>query len=432
MTTELEKNMISWSSFTEIPMWREKSLSALALLVLTLFFSYLPFVVKKKAAKAGSILSYMNALAGGIVLGAMLMHMIPEMMEHGHDHGSCTSVVPSSENAVKTCCSHDHKHDHGHKHKDHDHKQKDHDHEHEHKDHDHKHEKEVKKASSHEHKDEENEPHQHGFAWGPFSAGISFLVLFAIDRLFLTHSHCEDAHPEKKKENKDDHKHGHDHQECNGHSDDEKHEHHHHEHHGGCSHDHHKHGQETVLTVESKPHGDCHEDDLIGCCHMDGINSNASKLQTVIFVAALSVHSFLEGLGMVTKSTTKQLVSFLISLFMHKWIEAFALGTGVAKAAFSSAHNFWLIFLYSILTPLGALLGMILFAISNDFDGHLFSNEMISQILDGLALGSFLFVSCIEMIPAEFHKQNEQSKFKFVALTCGFLIMALVSKTHYH
>ena len=165
---------------------------------------------------------------------------------------------------------------------------------------------------------------------------------------------------------------------------------------------------------------------------MDGINSNASKLQTVIFVVALSVHSFLEGLGMVTKSTTKQLVSFLISLFMHKWIEAFALGTGVAKAAFSSAHNFWLIFLYSILTPLGALLGMILFAISNDFDGHLFSNQMISQILDGLALGSFLFVSCIEMIPAEFHKQNKQSKFKFVALTSGFLIMALVSKTHYH
>jgi len=163
---------------------------------------------------------------------------------------------------------------------------------------------------------------------------------------------------------------------------------------------------------------------------MDGINSSSTQAQTFVFVVALSIHSFLEGLGMSSKSTWNSLLSFMISLFAHKWLEAFALGTSVAKACFSPLHAFLLIAVYALLTPAGILLGMAMDTWSQSTSA--LAVQITRQVLDGLALGSFLFVSCIEMIPSEFHKQNKHSPFKFSILCLGFLAMAAISTLHFH
>jgi zinc transporter ZupT len=57
---------------------------------------------------------------------------------------------------------------------------------------------------------------------------------------------------------------------------------------------------------------------------------------------------------------------------------------------------------------------------------------IVSQCLNGLAVGSFLFVSCIEMIPPEFHKKTAHTPVKFVVLVVGFLLMAGISAFHSH
>lgn len=403
-------------SLSTIPFFWHKLASTAGLLLITVIFSYLPFVIRKRVRKAGLIMSYCNALAGGIVLGAMLMHMIPEMMEScsGHSHTDLVKVQkavkvhthePGHAHEHKKPCSHGHGAGCGHKH--------DHDHKHDHKEH-----KVDKTAKATTTTTSAEHGHAHGFAWGPFFAGVSFLILFAIDRLFLTHSHCADAHP---------HAHG----EAQHHHKEDV------EHHGACAnkhdpaHDHCSHHEDYSIQKDTD-HGSCHEDDLIGGCHMDGINSSSTKAQTFVFVVALSIHSFLEGLGMATKNTQSSLISFLISLFAHKWLEAFALGTGVAKACFSTLHNFWLISIYAVLTPAGILLGMWMDSASHGATSALFSHELIHQMLDGLALGSFLFVSCIEMIPSEFHKQTRHSPYKFALLCLGFIAMAGISTLHFH
>lgn len=400
-------------ALTAIPYFWEKVISTTALLLVTVVFSYLPFVIKKRVRGAGLIMSYCNCLAGGIVLGAMLMHMIPEMMEsahcdHGHAHGSAGLAVMPAMGGVTDLGfvlehgghKHDHKHDHPHDHKNDKHAEEPK-----------KDSEKTKKQDAHAH-DDHQDGHSHGFAWGSFSAGCSFLLLFAIDRLFLTHSHCADAHPtQSSKTQKSAHTHEH----------------------GlhGCSHDHdhHQHHEDLSLQPDAE-HGSCHEDDVIGGCHMDGINAAASKAQTFVFVLALSIHSFLEGMGMATKNTWNGLVSFLVSLFAHKWLEAFALGTGVAKACFPAWHSFWLIFVYAALTPAGIILGMWMDAASKSTSA--FSHQLTRQVLDGLALGSFLFVSCIEMIPSEFHKKNKHAPFKFFVLCLGFVAMAVISIFHFH
>ena len=161
---------------------------------------------------------------------------------------------------------------------------------------------------------------------------------------------------------------------------------------------------------------------------MEGIRTSETKIQCFVFVLALSMHSFLEGLGMATKNNERQLASFLISLFAHKWIEAFALGVTVFNAQFSTLYAFLLIIFYTVLAPVGILIGIFL----DWYSSTSALNETMGMVLNGLAAGSFLFVSCIEMIPPEFHTRESTNIWKFVALVAGFAIMAGVSALHSH
>ncbi len=335
-----------------------KIYATLGMLALTVFFCYLPWVVHRKWRKATWLISLLNCFAGGVVLGALLMHMLPEM------------VVPHITVDGK-CGGHD-------------------------------------------------------YQWGCLFAGISFLMLFSVDRLFLSHAHCENDTEEVKG-------HGHTHAHAHAHHDalDIPHVHHNHKHdhdhdheHGNCSHSHQiTHQESSIESIEShSPHGDCHEADIMGCCHMEGIRTSKSKLQTYVFVFCLSLHSLLEGLGMSGKNSRGELSTFLTGLFAHKWIEAFALGVTVLGARFSTLESFSLMGFYAILTPLGIIGGMLADYLSADG-----KNSIISLIMNGAAAGSFLFVSCIEMIPPEFHTKNQSTPIKFLAVTLGFLIMAAVA-----
>ncbi len=238
------------------------------------------------------------------------------------------------------------------------------------------------------------------YNWGPLFAGLSFLVLLAIDRLFM-HEHSHSHH------------HG---SEASTH------------HSAGHSTMEHRHGVEEECTErvhfadeEDDDCASCHSENVMGGCHMDGLDSHSSKSQAIIFVVALSMHSFLEGLAMATKSTQYALSMYLISLFAHKWLEAFALGVNVMNASFSAGYSMVLIAFYSLLTPFGILLGMML-------RSYNLKSVFVSQCLNGLAAGSFLFVSCIEMIPPEFHKKTSQTVWKFAVLCAGFAIMAAIAR----
>lgn len=344
-----------------------KVVSTLGMLALTVVFCYLPWVVNRKWRKAVGLISVLNCLAGGVVLGALLMHMIPEMVAP-HDASTCKGFEQ----------------------------------------------------------------------WGCLAAGVSFLLLFSVDRLFLSHAHCENESEGKAHEG---HEHGHSH----GHS--HNHDHHHHDHDHDHKHDHkhsavdisHKHehaSHEPKLSrqessIESfHPHEDCHEADIMGGCHMEGIRTSKSKLQTYVFVFCLSLHSLLEGLGMSGKNNQNDLFRFLAGLFAHKWIEAFALGVTVMGARFSNVESFFLMGFYAILTPLGIALGMLAdYLAKAPVAGERSVTELV---MNGAAAGSFLFVSCIEMIPPEFHTKNQSTPLKFMAVSLGFIIMAAVATLHSH
>lgn len=161
---------------------------------------------------------------------------------------------------------------------------------------------------------------------------------------------------------------------------------------------------------------------------MEGIRTSKSKTQAYVFVFALSLHSLLEGLGMAGKTTTQELSSFLVGLFAHKWIEAFALGVTVVSANFTPIAAFSLMAFYTVLTPVGILGG-----IAADYFTMSTQNansKLVELVFNGLAAGSFMFVACIEMIPPEFHKREQSTFVKFLAICLGFILMAGAASFH--
>jgi zinc transporter ZupT len=90
---------------------------------------------------------------------------------------------------------------------------------------------------------------------------------------------------------------------------------------------------------------------------------------------------------------------------------------------------------YGVLTPVGILLGIAADAYASsgsDSQTGVSYSKFVAVIFNGLASGSFLFVSCIEMIPPEFHTRTESTPLKFLAICLGFSIMAFVGSFHSH
>jgi solute carrier family 39 (zinc transporter), member 1/2/3 len=206
------------------------------------------------------------------------------------------------------------------------------------------------------------------YPWGLLFAGLSFIFLLGADRLYLSHKDCPNNET----------------------------------------------AQEPTIPNE---HSSCHSADVMGGCHMDGISKRTTKLQAYMFVFVLSIHSFLEGLATESANTYTKMLVFISSLFLHKLLEAFALGVNVFRAGFELKAYLLLVTFYSALTPLGMLLSILVST----------KNTVLSEIFNGVAAGSFLYVSCIEMIVPEFHKADKMMVCKYLFLLFGFLLMAGVS-----
>ncbi|ELQ75037.1 Zinc (Zn2+)-Iron (Fe2+) Permease (ZIP) Family [Trachipleistophora hominis] len=225
---------------------------------------------------------------------------------------------------------------------------------------------EGNKHDEHHHHDHGHD-HSSGFFGqnlGFLIAGCAFIFLLSIDSIVLHHSHCDN---DKIVQMNDGLNHG--------------------------------------------AHGHSHTHDQIGTCNTSAIKETKSKIQAIIFILALSLHSLFEGLA-INKQRTFGI--FEVGIIVHKMLESFALGFTVHMAEFSFAYTIVLITVYSMLTPLGMAIAYFL-----PF------NKMLNTACNGLALGSILFIVCVEMIPPNFHSKSSDF-IKIASLASGYVITAII------
>ena len=71
----------------------------------------------------------------------------------------------------------------------------------------------------------------------------------------------------------------------------------------------------------------------------------------------MGIHSFFAGMALGLSNTTEESWNMIIAIAAHKWTEALALGISFVKSEIKMIHSIFYMAFYSLITPLGVLIG---------------------------------------------------------------------------
>lgn len=130
---------------------------------------------------------------------------------------------------------------------------------------------------------------------------------------------------------------------------------------------------------------------------------------------ALSVHSIFEGIALGLMNEMKPFINLMVSILVHKFAESMSISIAMQKSGFEFKKLFYFILLFSFATPVGTAIGIAL----ND------APEIVNIIFTSLAGGSFIYVSCSELIVEEFSLPGNRW-WKLLAFLCGAIFIGLL------
>jgi len=141
-----------------------------------------------------------------------------------------------------------------------------------------------------------------------------------------------------------------------------------------------------------------------------------SNLTPYILLTALSIHGLFEGIALGLQKKPKDALFLAIAIISHKWAESFTLGLSFFKSKLENSTYIKLILMFSLFTPIGILIGMILTS----------TNVLVEAVFLSLSGGTFLYVSTTEIIVEEFSITKHKYS-KFLAFMIGAIFVGLLA-----
>jgi len=134
-----------------------------------------------------------------------------------------------------------------------------------------------------------------------------------------------------------------------------------------------------------------------------------------ILLIGLGTHALFEGIAVGIAGGYNEVLLYCIAIWLHKGAAGMSLGISMNKT-FPEDRNFsiGMICLFGIFTPIGVGTGWILKNVDSD---------MIELVFACLAAGSFLYISCSEVIVEEF----SISSYRFVKLAFFLIGICLIA-----
>lgn len=170
-----------------------------------------------------------------------------------------------------------------------------------------------------------------------------------------------------------------------------------------------------VLTKGAE-HG--HEHDEEHCCKEDHVSP-------WLLMIGLSIHSFLEGMPIVETFDTELRHTLVLGIVVHKVPIAIALLTLFLHYGMTIRRAFILLFIFSLMTPLGSLTSRFLQMVTLQDLSHYFHYVM------AVVVGIFLHVSTSILFEADESHQYNLRKFLTVILGIAFAFgIALLGHAH--
>lgn len=129
----------------------------------------------------------------------------------------------------------------------------------------------------------------------------------------------------------------------------------------------------------------------------------------------MGIHSFFTGVALGVCTTNEESWEMVIAIASHKWTEALTMGVSFVSSKIKVNKAIGYIVFYSFFTPLGILLGYFINSLGN---------EKLVGIFMSISVGTFLYISCGEIIVEEFSiSKNKGWKFLFYCLGAAFIII---------
>lgn len=143
-------------------------------------------------------------------------------------------------------------------------------------------------------------------------------------------------------------------------------------------------------------------------------------LRSLMLLLALSLHSLFEGLAIALQPDMNGIIQIFIAVIIHKVIIAFSLGLNLIQTDLSLSSIIKSNILFSVTSPLGMAIGILV----EEF-GHNVNSSIVNGILQGIACGTFVYVTFFEILPHEL-SDSKNNLFKLLSLILGFTMVCCV------
>ncbi|EHH29448.1 Zrt- and Irt-like protein 3 [Macaca mulatta] len=145
--------------------------------------------------------------------------------------------------------------------------------------------------------------------------------------------------------------------------------------------------------------------------------SRASPVRLLSLAFALSAHSVFEGLALGLQEEGEKVVSLFVGVAVHETLVAVALGISMARSAMPLRDAAKLAVTVSAMIPLGIGLGLGIESAQG------VPGSVASVLLQGLAAGTFLFITFLEILAKELEEKSDRL-LKVLFLVLGYAVLA--------
>lgn len=135
-----------------------------------------------------------------------------------------------------------------------------------------------------------------------------------------------------------------------------------------------------------------------------------------ILMIALSVHAAFEGLALGVEGDLANTINIVIAILIHKGAAGLSMGISLAKSFDQFGFVAKLLLIFSLATPFGVTVGIIVAKELSDTYEIVFAS---------IAAGSFVYISCSEVIVEEFQITDYKYTKLFVFLLGATIISLL-------
>ncbi|XP_068127290.1 zinc transporter ZIP3 [Hyperolius riggenbachi] len=157
--------------------------------------------------------------------------------------------------------------------------------------------------------------------------------------------------------------------------------------------------------------------------HSHNINikelSRSGPLRLFSLVFALCAHSVFEGLALGLQDQGDKVLNLFIGVLIHETLVAVALGVNMAKSNTPMRDTVKMATLVSIMIPIGIAVGMAIESNQN------LASSITSVLLQGIAAGTFVFVTFFEILAKEFEDKYDRL-LKVLFLVLGYAVLAVL------